>query len=229
MLGFFEVGGLPPYTGANGSGMYALASTDTTAGHTALWQMGNANQDAVYPTTDTAFAGCFATGTNKGLVSSNIAVSTKTDLARIPTKDMYGNVHTGTAYTNSHIVDTAGHVKSVYDGSHNLDQTQVTNDYHWGLAMWNGVDNAAMRIRTDANLANRPGDTQNMAIAIYTIGYLGNAGGTDDGLLKRVANDKSANGYNGTQPTGRYIAASDTAQLAAAFDTMASIILRLSQ
>ena len=67
-----------------------------------------------------------------------------------------------------------------------------------------------------------------MAITIFTIGYLGN-GGTDDGLLKRVANDKSAVGYDNTQATGRYIPASDKNALANAFDTLASIILRLSQ
>jgi hypothetical protein len=61
------------------------------------------------------------------------------------------------------------------------------------------------------------------------IGYLGNAGGTDDGLLKRVANDKTSTSYDATQQTGRYIPASDTNQLANAFDTLASIILRLSQ
>jgi hypothetical protein len=219
MLGFFEVGGLPPYTGANGVGIYGLASANTT--DSAFTQMGSANADAV-PATGAAFSGC-----GSGLYG-NIASSTNTDLAQIPTKDMYGNDLTGTGCSNSHIVDTAGHVNSVYNGTA-LNRAKVTDDYHWGLAMWNAVDSAASRIRADANQAGRPGDVQNMSIAIYTIGYMGNAGGTDDGLLKRVANDKTSTSYNATQQTGRYIAASDTNQLANAFDTLASIILRLSQ
>jgi hypothetical protein len=137
-------------------------------------------------------------------------------------------VLTGTGYTTSHIVKSNGATSSVYTTGVALDRTRVDRDYHWGLAIWNSVDSAATRIRTDVNRVNRGGDTQSMQITIFAIGYQGN-GGTDDGLLKRVANDKSASSYDGTQATGRYIAAADKNALAAAFDTLASIILRLSQ
>ncbi|HEV2445985.1 MAG TPA: hypothetical protein VGS58_08690, partial [Candidatus Sulfopaludibacter sp.] len=83
-------------------------------------------------------------------------------------------------------------------------------------------------IRNDANLANRAGDSQNMAVQIFTIGYLGN-GGTDDGLLKRVANDPASTSFDATQPRGRYIPASDSVALANAFAQVASSVLRLSQ
>jgi hypothetical protein len=95
--------------------------------------------------------------------------------------------------------------------------------------MWNAVDNAAKSIRTDANLAGRTGDTSgNMNIQIYVIGYTGN-GGCDDGLLKRVANDKSAAGYNSAQTTGQYYSASNGAELADAYNKLASDLLRLSR
>jgi hypothetical protein len=71
----------------------------------------------------------------------------------------------------------------------------------WALSFWNSVDSAAARIRADVNKPNRvPADANNMAIAIYVIGYSGN-GGVDQGLLKRVANDKSSSSYDATQPS----------------------------
>jgi hypothetical protein len=91
------------------------------------------------------------------------------------------------------------------------------------------VDSAARNIRIDSNLASRLGDTTgNMNTAIYAIGYTGN-GGTDDGLLKRVANDKSAVGYDPSQRTGIYVSARDSVGLADAFNTIASAILRLAR
>ena len=68
--------------------------------------------------------------------------------AKIPSQDRYGNIMTGSGYTNSHIVDSDGNVSSIYNGT-SLDRTKVTRDYHWGLAIWNSVDAAADRIRSD--------------------------------------------------------------------------------
>jgi hypothetical protein len=67
-----------------------------------------------------------------------------------------------------------------------------------------------------------------MNTQIYVIGYTGN-GGCDDGLLTRVANDKSAVGYDPTQPTGQYYSASNAAELADAYNKLASDLLRLSK
>jgi hypothetical protein len=95
--------------------------------------------------------------------------------------------------------------------------------------MWNSVDNAAKSIRLDSNKPNRVADTgANMNIQFYVIGYTGN-GGCDDGLLKRVANDINAAGYDSTQPRGKYYSASDGASLAAAYDQLASDLLRLAR
>ena len=71
-----------------------------------------------------------------------------------------------------------------------------------------------------------------MSITIYTIGYTGD-GGTDYGLLQKVANmaASSANGYstyNNAEPAGLYIQASNTTALSNAFSSIATAILRLA-
>jgi len=235
MIGYFAISG-PPYskTSFGPYGIFQLASTDPDSTHTPQWWMSNPGSgdpttsphgDVENPNPLTPFAGCAHTyGTSSGVY--NLA-SSSTDLSRIPNKDNYGNLLNTTGYSNSHIVG-GGSLTSIYDGSTNLDQTQYKKDYHWGLAMWNAVDNSAVSIRTDANQPNRAGDTNTMSIQIFTIGYTGN-GGCDDGLLKRVANDKLSSSYDATQPTGQYIQASNQAALANAFATIASEILRLSR
>ena len=53
-------------------------------------------------------------------------------------------------------------------------------------------------------------------------------GGIDEGLLKRTSNDKASSSYDATKATGIYVAASNINAFAAAFDTIASVILRLA-
>ena len=234
MTGSFAIATWPPSSSSFGPwGMYQLASTDPNAAHTAVWWMSNpgGGDPTTNPTGDvenpnpiTPFAGCtHMYGTSGGVYNLK---SSSSDVARIPNADYYGNSLITSGYTNSSITG-GGAVTSIYDGSTALSQTTM-KDYHWGLAMWNAVDNAAVNIRTDANKANRAGDTNTMSIQIFTIGYTGN-GGTDDGLLKRVANDKLSSSYDATQPTGQYIQATNTTALANAFSTIASEILRLSK
>ena len=67
-----------------------------------------------------------------------------------------------------------------------------------------------------------------MQVGIYAIGYIGSTG-IDDGLLRRIANDKSSSSYDATKPTGLFVPASNPNALSAAFDTIASVILRLAQ
>lgn len=226
MKAWLAVGGNAPFsTSSSGSsflGVEWLASSDTT--HTAKWWMGTdhsknpwAAWDADDPSPSTPYNGC--TGLSNGSTPDNY-------INKIPNADLWGNALTGNGYSNSHI--TGGAATSVHT-SGDLDQTLYDRSYHWALAMWNAVDNASESIRNDANLANRTGDTGgNMNIAIYAIGYTGN-GGCDDGLLKRVANDKSATGYDSTQRTGIYVSASDKTGLANAFNVIASAILRLAR
>jgi len=227
MFAWFALGGSPPYGSSSGGfGFYQLASTDTTSSDTAAWWMAHAGSDAMSPETAANFAGCVTTNFQN---SSSFSYSY---LSKIPPADKYGNDMTGTVsgvysaiYKNSVIVN--GATTSVYNGT-SFNSSSVSSQYQWGLAMWNAAASAAYRARTDANLANRPGDTQNMTVAIYSIGYTGN-GGTDNGLLKIIANDKASAIYDATQPTGMYVQASDSKTLSTAFATIASAILRLAQ
>jgi Putative Tad-like Flp pilus-assembly/von Willebrand factor type A domain len=221
MFGWLSVPGPPFSTSspATAYGINLLASTDPT--NSANWWMKNGGSDQAAPNPSQPFNNCTTFTDRSGDLSM-------TNISMIPHADMYGNDMTSTAYTNSHIVDSAGHVSSVYNGTA-LNRSTVTKNYHWGLAMWNAADSAGYRIRTDANRTNRPGDTQDMQIAIFAIGYDGNSGGTDDGLLRRIANDKTSTSYDPAQQTGMYAQASDQATLGAAFAQIASAMLRLAQ
>ena len=227
MVNWFAISGPPFATSSSSSGafgMYLLASTDPTAAHTSNWWMQNGGSDAATPNPSAPYAGAGAK--TCGMTNNGGGSTTYNYFSKIPATDAYGNSLTTTGYTNSHI--TGGSATTIYNGT-SLNTTQYNIDYHWGLAMWNAVDNAAKSIRTDANLPNRAGDTGgNMGVEIFVIGYTGN-GGCDDGLLKRVANDIGAAGYDSTQPRGRYYSASDGASLAAAYDQLASDLLRLAR
>jgi hypothetical protein len=225
MIGWVSISG-PPFSttaGADNSlgGVFQLASSNTT--DTAAWWMSHADADENAVITNVAgdpFNNC------GDITGNNFYDTNRTDLSQLPNIDGWGNSMDGTAYTNSYEVDSNGHIASSYTGT--LDHTKPTTAMDWALAAWNGVDNTANNIRNDINLANRAGDTQNMMVAIYTIGYEGD-GGVDQGLLLRLANDKSSSSYNGNQSTGMYVPASNTDELANAFSTIGSAILRLSQ
>lgn len=224
MKGWLAVGGNAPFstssTGSSFLGVDWLASSDTV--HTSTWWMNNGGttsaKDVANPSPDTPYSGC------SGLMNGS---NPDSYFSKIPNVDLWGNALTGNGYRQSHITGNPD-TSTIYT-SGDLDQSQEDRSYHWALAMWNAVDNAAENIRNDVNLPNRTGDTGgNMNIAIYAIGYTGN-GGCDDGLLKRVANDKSAVGYDPNQRTGIYVSAGDPVGLANAFNTIASAILRLAR
>jgi hypothetical protein len=234
MIGWVGILG-PPFTtggGSNISGVYGLASSDTT--ETAAWWMANSwinntqgDSEPGAPVPNTPEGGCNNIYSDySGKPNSNFQTSGKTDLKQVPNIDGWGNSMDGTAYTNSAVYDSSGSIATPYIGA--LDHTQVVNPADWALAAWNETDTTANNIRNDSNRVNRAGDTQNMMPTIYTIGYEGD-GGVDQGLLLRIANDKSSSSYNGAQATGMYIPASNTSALATAFTTIASAILRLSK
>ncbi|MGD0773588.1 MAG: pilus assembly protein TadG-related protein [Candidatus Solibacter sp.] len=225
MKNWFAIPG-PPYSTSSGNpyGMYLLASTDPAAAHTSNWWMQNGGADAAIPNPTTPYNN--APSKTCGMMN-NSGNTTYSYFSKIPAQDAYGNLTNTGKYSNSHITG-GGSLTTIYNGTA-LDPTKPNLDYHWGLAMWDAVDSAAKNIRTDANLANRTGDTTgNMFIQIYVIGYTGN-GGCDDGLLKRVANDAGAAGYDATQPQGQYYSASNGAELADAYQKLASDLLRLAR
>lgn len=79
----------------------------------------------------------------------------------------------------------------------------------------NAADDAARQIRKDG-------------IFLYTIGLDGD-GGVDSTLLARMANDPTSQYYDSSQPTGMYVYTPNIGQLAAAYNSIASEILRISQ
>jgi len=234
MIGWVGITG-PPFSNGEITGLFALASSDTT--QNAAWWMANSwvgngrgdenPQDPAAPTPNTPEAGCtgiYSDSYNEA--NTNFRTANKTDLSQVPNIDGWGNSMDGAAYSNSYVVNSTGPIATSYTGV--LDHTKTTTASDWALAAWNEVDNTANNIRNDSNLAKRAGDTQNMMAGIYVIGYLGD-GGVDQGLLLRVANDKSSSSYNGAQSTGMYVPATDTTALANAFSTIGSAILRLSK
>ena len=105
------------------------------------------------------------------------------------------------------------------------------------LAVFNTTDNIANYARTNRFLPN--GSTAYNGNLIFAIGLGGN-GGVSHTLLQRVANDPNQStdngvtyaaypGYNSAQPIGTYVYAPTATELSAAFQKIASQILRLSK
>jgi len=248
MYGYVVMTGSPPYASQTAGGFNQLASLDP--GHTSAQYVANATLDFITPPTYASYpvnsytsgsSNASTHGCNNGWNWSGGTIggaASLTNLSALPSKDKYGYNLTpnGNGYLVSAIVGDAS-ATSVYDSSKGgFNPTAAnppsSNAYQWGLAAWDEVDNVAEAIRSDSNYVNRTGDTVPMRITIYTIGYTGN-GGTDYGLLEKVANINgcSENGYscyNNTEPAGLYIQASDTTALANAFSTIATAILRLA-
>jgi Flp pilus assembly protein TadG len=219
--------GNPPFNSVQG--FFQMASLDTTATHTSAWYMANGSStqgDAASPPFNPAPSGCSSSGW-----------SALGNISAIPSFDKYGYSlnKNGSGYLVSALVGNPRGLTSIYDSSKGgFVTTSPTSGYQWGLAAWDEVDNAAEAIRTDSNYASRTGDTGGpMPITIYTVGYTG-TGGTDYGLLQKVANVQGCkvNGiscYNNAQPAGLYIQASDKTSLANAFSVIATAILRLAR
>jgi Flp pilus assembly protein TadG len=226
--------GSPKYSSFYSTNNYELASADVNSTNTPNWWMTNPNQEPTGHSNVPNESGC----------TSNLdGGSFYSYLKQIPTSDRWGNATTANtdtgyaSYQDSYIISNGAHVtntsKLMYDGSTALDLSSVSSPYQWGLAMWDAVDNAAYNIRTDANFSKRTGDTAEMYIQVFAIGYSGN-GGTDAGLLKRVAYDPSNTDSPNTlpsgwsaQPQGKFCLANNPSEMANCFGTIGSILLRL--
>ncbi len=105
---------------------------------------------------------------------------------------------------------------------------------------WCNVNKAARNMLENVAISARSGAGNN-AITIYSIGL-----GTDlthnevttcgygsneygQNILKRLANTTDSDRYDAAQPIGMYVYAADANQLSAAFEKVASMILRLSK
>lgn len=140
----------------------------------------------------------------------NTVLSTSSILS-LPNSDAFGN-----SLTTSLLGGSGFPASVTLTGSNvRISSSNVTNG---GI---NALDNAAQRARQDAAANNMP-------FIVYTIG-LGNSGGVNDELLKRIANDPTALAYQTAYSAGTYIYTPDTAHLAQAFGEIADDIMRISK
>ena len=136
------------------------------------------------------------------------------DIAYIPDKDLYGNPTIGYVTDPSDKVQTGP-----YANGTNLRVDVPASVVHASLST---ADAQAQAIIHD-KLGYDP--------VIYVIGL----GGAPDAnvdfqtFLERVANDPRSNIYDSSRPTGSFVFSPDYTQLAAAFQQVASQVLRLSQ
>jgi hypothetical protein len=139
------------------------------------------------------------------------------DLTKIPPYDLYGTSTVNQTNANDY---QQSWLYSQYSTTYNpTGSTSAQNGYQLAIAGWNLVDNTGLKIRSQSAMSS---------IYIYTIGYQG-TGGTDDELLRRLANTPDATSYNAAKPIGQYVQAWTVSDLVAAFNTVAGAILRLAK
>jgi len=214
MKGYIVSPGGPPGNGVSfpgwgtSIGLALLGAYDTT--HTLSWWLGTngANDNSeMLPTS--ALAGC-------AYLCNNGSNCTLNDMAKLPPVDLYVNPTNTGGYTHSYMFDGTNYW-SPNTGAY--DPTTPTTGYNLSAAAWNAVDAQGATIR---------GQTAMNQIQIFTIGYSGNSG-TDIGLLKRLANTPDSSSFISTQSIGQFYLVNNTSELAAAFDAVASNLLRLAQ
>jgi Flp pilus assembly protein TadG len=139
------------------------------------------------------------------------------DIAYIPLKDYYQNSTVNASFMTQS-GDLVPGTPYVSKNAMRIDTPQSVMD-----ASFNAADAQALAIISDTTY--KP--------TIYTIGLGGAADVSDETVfqtfLQRVANDPSSNRYNSSLPTGLFIYSPDDTQLAAAFQQIASQILRLAK
>jgi Mg-chelatase subunit ChlD len=140
------------------------------------------------------------------------AVYGRKDVAAIPSQDAFGDSTLDRGMVPNLDVFPSGYT---YVG---LIRPDMPRTVRW--AAFNAVDSRAQIIHNDSTYSP----------IIYTIGLAGNETmAMDQDFMERVANDPRATNYDSTKPQGQFILASDTSQLAQAFQQVASQILRLSK
>ena len=137
------------------------------------------------------------------------------DIAAIPSQDLYGNstLDRPNLMPQLDIFPSGNYANQI--------RPDMPRTVRW--AAFNAADSMATIIRNDPTYTT----------LIYTIGLQGNETmAIDQDFMKRLANDGTyppASNYDATKPSGRFILANNAAELAQAFQTVASQILRLSR
>jgi hypothetical protein len=147
---------------------------------------------------------------------SNNWTSAGADLANVPTQDVWQN----------NLVN--GYLPVTLSGGAIAATSNSTNANNFINAATNAADNAAQRIRAVANPGNGfPGLT---GVVIFGIGLgASGPGAASHEFMRRVANDPASTSYTTAAPAGTYVYAPTTADLASAFNQVASEILRLAK
>ncbi len=123
------------------------------------------------------------------------------DITQVPPTDLYGN-------------RTDGPYKVV-----NLAQARMIPS-EFGKAAMNAADNQVMvTMRNDRNILP----------VLYAIGYDGGSERPDETWMRRISNDPLSAYYDSTYPVGLYVKVPTTDQLLAAFNRVASEIMRLAK
>ncbi|MFN0172531.1 MAG: VWA domain-containing protein [Bryobacteraceae bacterium] len=155
--------------------------------------------------------GVLTTATTNNCSFRGNQTSVATDFSYIPSFDFYGNdLRTGFGGTLS--LNATTHRSYNYPP---VGRKITLNGNNVELAARNALENAAIRIRSDATL-----NTQ-----IYAVGFGPNV---NDDLLRRVANDPTSATYNPAHQTGMYIFAPTAGAISDAFSRIAAEILRIS-
>jgi hypothetical protein len=227
MRGYVAAPGNPPgpsnpYPGwSTTTGLFRLGAYDTTYGLT-WWLSNTGAADSSRVTPISSVVGCrylYNNGTG-GVSSGNQYLN---DLAKIPDADLYGNSTTGQGYTHSQLsngTNTWYPNTGTYDPYNIASSAGAFGGYNVAAACWNATDAIGSTIRAQTAMNQ---------VQIFTIGYTGSNPGTDIGLLTRLANTPASTSYVSTQPNGKFYQVNTTAELAAAFDAVASSLLRLAQ
>jgi hypothetical protein len=163
-----------------------------------------------------AYTSCVYLGSNGTDCSQNGNNCTANDLKQIPPVDYYGYSTTGNAYLNSYMTNGTSYWSPNVTA---YDPNTPTTGYNVAAASWNETDGIGSVIRSQTAMNQ---------IQIFTIGYSGN-GGTDIGLLKRLANVSSSSSFNQNQSIGQFYQADNTDELTQAFAQVASSLLRLAR
>jgi len=193
-----------------------FAATGTTVGLYSPFGTASANHAASW----VSMTSCNAASTHEKM---------RMDLAYIPDQDVNGNKTRNYGYDYiTFSTSDSGLIGGDFQPGY---PAQIRIDSPWviGLATKNTLDHAAIRLR------NRVLDST-IPVAVYVIGF-GPSGVTsgdvpDDVLMRRIANDPDASNTifvnDPNTPAGKYIRASNGQQISAAFDSIASEVLRLS-
>ena len=163
--------------GANTAGLVALATAYNDSTSTLTW-MARTNDYTYAINPSTPITGC-------NNLKNKDTGSDLADFTQIPPYDLYKNSTTDAGYTNSWLYSqyataytpTATSISCGRSCTH----TAAQDAYQLAIAGWNAIDNAGNTVRSQ---------TAMNTIYIYTIGYEGD-GGTDQGLLNRLANTQT--------------------------------------